>query len=118
MANKSFIFSWDIYGVEAIIPISQYEYWEHEYLLKILERGSNVPDRNPLQSIIQALILRAKFNNQRQYEIYAVGCSEECDEAFWRQQWEVYPQATADIIRERGHKIYSDRIDSSKVKIK
>jgi hypothetical protein len=27
----------------------------------------------------------------------------------WQKQWEEHPQTTADLIRERGHKIYSDR---------
>lgn len=115
MSNNTFIFSWDIYGIETIFPITQYEYWEHENLLKLLA-GRN-SERNPLDGIVKALILRARFNSQRQYEIYAVACDESCDEAFWRRQWEQYPQETANIIRERGHKLYSDRIDQSKVKI-
>jgi hypothetical protein len=31
------------------------------------------------------------------------------DEKFWREQWEEYPQETAELIRERGHKLFSDR---------
>lgn len=65
--------------------------------------------RNPLNTIIQTLTLRARYNPQRHYEIYAVDCSEDMDEAFWREQWEENPQFTADLIREKGHKIFSDR---------
>jgi hypothetical protein len=31
------------------------------------------------------------------------------DKAFWKKQWEEFPQETAELIRERGHKLYSDR---------
>ncbi len=114
--TNSFIFSWDMYGIEAIIPINEYEYWDQENLLRML--AGRDTQRNPLNSIVQSLILRAQFNSQRQYEIYAVACDESCTKEFWRQQWEEFPQETANIIRERGHKMYSDRINQEKVKIK
>jgi hypothetical protein len=39
------------------------------------------------------------------------------DEEFWRAQWEEYPQETAELIRERGHKLFSDRVKTSSIKI-
>jgi hypothetical protein len=38
-----------------------------------------------------------------------VDCDPSLDEEFWRRQWEEHPQFTADLIRDKGHKIYSDR---------
>jgi hypothetical protein len=107
MTTNAFIFSWDINGVEAIVPISQYEHWDKENLMRLLKEQSRT--RNPLDSIVRNLILRAKFNTQRHYEIYAIDCDPSLDEDFWRKQWEECPQFTADLIREKGHKIYSDR---------
>jgi hypothetical protein len=107
MTKNAYIFSWDQEGIEAIIPITQYEHWDQKNLMRILSEKPTV--RNPLNGIIQHLLLRAKFNSHRCYEIYSVDCSEDMDEKFWRNQWEEYPQATADLIRERGHKLYSDR---------
>ena len=63
------------------------------------------------------MLLRAKFNSQRHYEIYAIDCDDGLDVLFWRDQWENHPQETANIIRERGHKLYSDRVDNKRVKI-
>lgn len=116
MATKNaFIFSWDNLGIESIIPITQYEHVEQQNLIRIL---SEKPiERNPLDSIVQRLIMRARFNPQRHYEIYAIDCTEEMNEEFWREQWEEYPQATAELIRERGHKLYSDRAETHKVRI-
>jgi hypothetical protein len=115
MTKNAYIFSWDQLGIESIVPISQYEFNEQQNLIRILSEKPIV--RSPLDSIVQSLIMRARYNPQRHYEIYAVDCAEGMDEKFWREQWEEYPQETADLIRERGHKLYSDRHDSHKVKI-
>lgn len=107
MTKNAFIFSWDINGVEAIVPITQYEHWDKQNLIRMLSEKPT--ERNPLDNIVRNLILRAKFNTQRHYEIYAIDCDPSLDESFWKQQWNEHPQFTADLIREKGHKIYSDR---------
>jgi hypothetical protein len=107
MTTNAFIFSWDQLGIEAIVPITQYENHDKQNLINILSEKPT--KRNPLDSIVRSLLLRARFNTQRHYEIYAVDCDASLDEAFWRKQWEENPQDTADLIRERGHKLYSDR---------
>jgi hypothetical protein len=113
--TNAFIFSWDQLGIDGIVPISQYEHIDRDNTMRLLREQPTV--RSPLNSIIQSLLLRARFNPQRHYEIYAIDCAEEMDEAFWREQWEQYPQATAELIRERGHKIYSDRANTKEIKI-
>ena len=113
MTKNAYIFSWDQLGIEAIIPISQYELLDKQNLINIL--SEKPVERNPLNGIMRSLLLRARFNPQRHYEIYAVDCSEDMDEKFWREQWEEYPQETAELIRERGHKIYCDRASKKPV---
>lgn len=108
MTINAFIFSWDHCGIESIIPISKYEHHDKENTIRML-KGDD-PIRNPLHGIIQSLILRARYNTHRHYEIYAIDCSKELDEEFWLKQWNENPQFTADLIRERGHKIFSDRM--------
>ena len=115
MSTNAFIFSWDQTGIEAIVPITQYEHHDKTQLINLLKDKPR--ERNPLDSIVRSMVLRAKFNTQRHYEIYAVDCAESMDEAFWREQWEEYPQTTAELIRERGHKIYSDRAKTKEIKI-
>lgn len=113
MTTNAFIFAWDMFGIESIIPISQYEHWDKEQLMNLLK--GNDRRRNPLDSIVRNLLLRARVNSQRHYEIYAIDCDEEMDEKFWRLQWAEDPQFCADLIRERGHKLYSDRQRSQAV---
>jgi hypothetical protein len=105
--QNAFIFSWDQHGIESIVPITEYEHHEKQNLIRMLK--DEKPKRNPLNTIVQSLILRAKFNSQRHYEIYAVDCHPDLDETFWLKQWKDYPQETAELIRDRGHKLYSDR---------
>jgi hypothetical protein len=115
MTKNAFIFSWDQTGIESIVPITQYEHHEKQNLIRMLSEKPVA--RNPLDSIMQMLLMRARFNPQRHYEIYAVDCAESMDEEFWREQWGQYPQETAELIRERGHKIYSDRANTKEIKI-
>jgi len=107
MTTNAFIFVWDCYGIESIVPISQYEHIDRDNTMRILAEKPRVS--NPMDGIIRNLLMRARFNPQRNYEIYAIDCDASLDEAFWRNQWEEYPQETADLIRERGHELYSDR---------
>lgn len=109
MTTNAYIFAWDQTGIDSIIPIGQYEEWDKNNTWNVL---NNRPvKRNPLNSILQSLILRAKYNSQRHYEIYSVDCAFPIDEAEWREIWANDPQGTADLIRERGYQIYSDRED-------
>lgn len=112
MTTNAFIFCWDCYGIEGIIPITQYEKWDQENTLSLLKGEKRTP--NPLDRIIRNMVLRARYNTQRHYEIYAIDCDNSLDKDFWKEQWETNPQFTADLIRDRGHKIYSDRDDLNK----
>jgi len=115
MTTNSYIFAWDMHGIESIIPITQYEEWDRDRTFKLLKDED--PGRNPLYSIVQTLLLRARYNSHRHYEIYAVDCNFDIGEEEWRKIWEEDPQGTADLIRNRGQKIYSDRVNKCSVLI-
>lgn len=107
MTVNAFIFSWDENGVESIVPITQYENWDASNTFRLLADQPVV--RNPLNSIMNTMLIRARVNSQRHYEIYAIDCDPSLDADFWREQWESAPQATADLVRKRGEKIYCNR---------
>lgn len=113
MTTNAYIFSWDCMGLESIVPISKYEHHESQQLINILSDRNVVP--NPLNNILGSLKMRARANYHRQYEIYAIDCAEDMTVEFWQQQWQKYPQATADLIRQHGVKIYSDRSTNKRV---
>ena len=115
MTTNAFIFSWDQLGIESIIPITQYEKWDQMQLIQMLKDGTK--EHNPIDRIVHMLTMRARYNTHRHYEIYAIDCDADMTEEMWREQWDACPQETADLIRARGHEIYSDRSNPAKIKI-
>lgn len=107
MSTNTFIFAWDENGIESIVPITQYEDMDKRNLFNMLKDAPL--EKNPLNGMIRTMILRATLNSHRHYEIYAVDCDESLDEAFWFEQWAEQPQAVADLVREKGVKIMSNR---------
>ena len=63
------------------------------------------------------LELRARYNTHRHYEIYLVNAAEGIGADDIRAMFAADPQTAADIIREKGHKYYSDRVNTNQVKI-
>ena len=64
------------------------------------------------------LILRAKFNMQRAYEIYTVEATEGITADDIRDMFENSPQTAADTIRDRGNCLHSDRVTDDRVLIR
>lgn len=115
MTTNAFIFSWNMYGIESIIPITQYEEFDALQTWEVL--NGKKAETNPLNQILTALTLRARFNTHRHYEIYAIDCEEDIDEEYWQERWDSKPQECAELIRSRGIKIFSDRVGSERMVI-
>jgi hypothetical protein len=92
---------WDCNGFEVLKDCSS---WERESLLNtIAGKELTKPPVN-----LQAMTMRARFNPQRNYEIYTFNTTEELDEeTLWRYADE-NPQALVDMIRERGKRLYGE----------
>ena len=58
---------------------------------------------------INLLILRARANPQRNYEIYTVQVEPDVSLKDIQAMFKDSPQDIVDLVRARGHKIYSDR---------
>lgn len=101
----TYIAMWDMYGLESLINVSE---GEREAIIQTL-KGEQVNWRNPLQY----MILRARFNSQRCYEIYSFTSSMTHKEIV--NIFSSNPQVAADTIREIGNKIYSDRQSKTQV---
>jgi len=97
-----FLLSWDIYGIESVINITGYE---QEVAWNTLQ---DKPSPS-LGSIVTGIIHRARANIQRHYEVYTVTMDSSITESDVKEMFESNPQSMADLIRERGNKVYSDR---------
>ena len=110
--SNTFLLGWDMTGLETCINVSAIE--KEKVWDLLIEKNSNRPNIN---QIVQHMMLRARYNSQRHYEIYTMQVDEGIDEADIREMFDADPQYSADLIRDRGNKIYSDRVNKKEVKI-
>lgn len=97
-----FLLSWDMLGLDSVVNISEFE--------KAVTWSTLKDEPGPrLGSVVNAVLIRARMNSQRHYEVYTVTMEDTITEEEVRDMFEANPQHMADLIRERGHKIYSDR---------
>jgi hypothetical protein len=110
MTTNAYIFMWCNEGLENLVPITQYE---DQMLIDAVTHGKIMPSK--IDHILSFMTLRARFNSQRVYEIYAMECDEDLGEDDLRQWFDDDPQSIVDLIRERGVKLYSDYSGKTKV---
>ena len=110
-SSNLFLLSWDCNGLEAVINITEYEKETTWATLK----NEDPPVR--LSSIVNHVMLRARANGQRHYEIYTMTVESGITDEDIRGMFDSDPQGSADLIRDRGNKIYSDRVNQKEVKI-
>lgn len=109
--SNIFILSWDQLGLEACIDVTTMEKAQVWDILK------NETHSNKIGHILQGMMLRARANSQRHYEIYVMQIESGITEDDVRDMFESDPQGSADLVRERGNKIYSDRVNKQEVRI-
>ena len=107
--KNKFLAVWDMNGLETLYNLTAWEkrvkQWEKEHVFRILkEEKKSAPPRAPN---LQMILLRARVNSQRQYEVYIFDTSD-LDEGFIRKLFDETPQVIVDSIRNVGEKIYSD----------
>jgi len=106
-----FVAMWDMTGLECLINVTkldkEHEQWEKENIFRILKEQD--PTTKPKHVPLEMMIMRARYNSQRHYEIYAF--DSELSEEDIRETFETSPQVMVDAIRNIGHKFYSDRAD-------
>ena len=92
---------WDMYGLECLFNVTE---WSKKKTWAVLkdEPFDNGPS-------IHMMMLRARMNNQRFYEIYAFQADAGVTEESIRSAFENSPQSIVEFIRKNGEKIYSDR---------
>ena len=104
-----FVVMWDMNGLECLLNVSKIEKehkrWEKENIFRILKEQNTAV--KPAHVPLDMMILRARVNSQRHYEIYAF--DSELSEQDIRETFEDSPQVMADAIRNVGYKFYSDR---------
>lgn len=113
--NKTFILSWDCYGLECCRELGekmeQARERDKEALLELIQDPDGNPQNTPMREInqlVNTLLLRARMNPQRSYEIYSICTDPSFTEQTLIDLFKDDPASTAELIRSRGIKIYSD----------
>jgi len=105
--TNDFIISWDQFGLEGIIDITGKR---QKHTFAVLSGGES-----PRIPGLTGMLMRARMNPQRNYEVYALSCDEEIDEDYIREMFNDDPQFIVNMIREKGVKIFSDRSNQKPV---
>jgi hypothetical protein len=100
---QTLLLVWDCLGLEYSCNLTDYE----KDLMWSELKGEKPTVRIPG---IDLLILRARANPQRNYEIYTVQVEPDVSLKDIQQMFKDTPQEIVDLVRARGHKIYSDRL--------
>jgi len=99
--NHQFLVMWDCNGLEVVADITEDEQARVWAALKDQEVQSRLPNLNHL-------MLRARYNSQRNYEIYMVEATEGITAKDIEEMFENSPQAGADAIRRLGQSIWRE----------
>ena len=109
--SHQFLIMWDQLGLECCIDVTedqQRRMWQKLKGEPVSETA--IPNYNHL-------LLRARFNSQRHYEIYSVEATDGITAEDIREMFEASPQTAADTIRRLGHCLHSDRAERQRVVI-
>ena len=109
--NHHFLVMWCNEGLESVVDITADEQQRAWTALKGKSPVSQLPNLNHM-------ILRARYNMQRHYEIYTVEATDGITADDIRDMFENSPQTAADIIRERGNCLHSNREQEDRVVIR
>ena len=106
---------WSSEGLESVTSIGHYEQSDMDNTFRIL--NDQDPVRNPVNTIIQTMILRARYNSHRHYELYAVTAADGITSSDVEGMFDTDPNSAAKLVRSLGVKLYSDRADKKRVVI-
>jgi hypothetical protein len=101
---RLFLVYWCMEGIELVRDITDLQY---EQTMGILRGDKKGPWQ--LGQMLTSLRLRAQTNTQRRYEMYAINVDASITEQDMIDQFNQSPQGMADLVRERGQCLYSDR---------
>lgn len=105
--QNRFLAMWDCNGLECLFDITDHD--GDMLMAKLKGETFKVPYN------ISMMMLRARANLQRSYEIYSFTTDSSMDYDDVKSMFDTDPQAIVDAIREQGHMIHSDYTKKEKV---
>jgi hypothetical protein len=109
--SHQFLIVWDQLGLEYCVDITEDEQRRMWQSLK------NEPVSETAVPNLNHIMLRARLNSHRHYEVYICEATDGITAEDIRDMFEASPQTAADTIRRLGHCMHSDRAERHKVVI-
>ena len=107
--SHQFLIMWCNEGLECCIDITE------DQQQRMWERLKGQPLRETAIPNYNHLLLRARVNSQRHYEVYSVEATDGITAEDIKEMFEASPQMAADTIRRLGHCLHSDRATKNRV---
>ena len=118
MSTNTYIVYWDMTGLEAVVDITEKLARANDFERESLFDRIKEPEKEPynknmreINNMIHTMMLRARANPQRHYEIYMLKTNEDITKEDLDRYFDDNAQVIVNLIRERGEKLYSDRIE-------
>ena len=109
--SHQFLIMWDQLGLECCIDVTE------DQQRRMWQQLKGEPVSESAIPNYQHLLLRARYNSQRHYEIYSVEATDGITAEDIKEMFEASPQTAADTIRRLGHCMHSDRATKNRVLI-
>jgi hypothetical protein len=109
---RYFLISFDCNGLECLQDITEYhpDNWDKNQLMGVMM--GKAYKAAPIHKQISQMIMRARFNPQRNYEIYIQQADDDISAKDFASVFNDNPQFWADHIRQyHSVKLYSDRVE-------
>ena len=107
---RYYIVSWDCEGVEFLkdITADHPDRWAEKNLFSSIKESKKVDQ--PMSFSLTGLLMRARVNSQRHYEVYVFTSEDDIDEEAVRAWSDTDPQGFANWVREyHTQKLWDDR---------
>jgi len=104
--HKTFIVSWDMTGIESVIDASELD--SEDTFNRLMGEKSN-----RFGHTLWMITMRARMNSHRHYEVYSIRVDRDITQADIKDMFEENPQGSAELIREHGYKIFSNRLEKA-----
>ena len=109
--SHQFLIMWDQLGLECCIDVTE------DQQRRMWQKLKGEPVSESAIPNYQHLLLRARFNQSRHYEIYTCEAVDGITAEDIKEMFEASPQTAADTIRRLGHCMHSDRATKDRVAI-
>jgi hypothetical protein len=109
--SHQFLIMWCSEGLEFCIDVTE------DQQRRMWQKLKGEPVSESAIPNLNHIMLRARYNSQRHYEIYSVEATDGITAKDIKEMFETSPQSAADTIRRLGHCLHSDRATKDRVAI-